>query len=184
MTAMAKDKEKKAAPAPENGQEAEKDLPEAEETAEKDPVSEELEALRDTAAQQEEKYLRLAAEYDNYRKRTTKEKEAAWASAKAETVKGFLGVYDDLERALKQETADEAYRKGVEMIMAKLKKVLADLGVEEIPALGEKFDANVHNAVMHVEDDTLEENTVKEVFQTGFKLGDSVIRYAMVAVAN
>lgn len=187
VTAMAKETEKKEKETPENEPETmetpmETETPAGEE--EKTDPSAELAALRDTAAQQEEKYLRLAAEYDNYRKRTTKEKENAWASAKAETVKGFLSVYDDLERALKQETADEAYRKGVEMIMTKLKKVLSDLGVEEIPAQGETFDANVHNAVMHVEDEALGENTVKEVYQTGFKLGDTVIRYAMVVVAN
>ena len=96
----------------------------------------------------------------------------------------FLPVYDNLERALKQETADEAYRKGVEMTMQQLKKVLGDLGLEEIPALGETFDANLHSAVMHVEDPELGENIIKEVFQTGFKMGDNVIRYAMVVVAN
>ena len=135
-------------------------------------------------AAQEEKYLRLSAEYDNYRKRTAREKESAWTVAKAETVKAFLPVYDNLERALKQDTADEAYRKGVELTMQQLKKVLSDMGVEEIPALGEAFDANLHAAVMHVEDPDLGENTVKEVFQAGFKLGDTVIRYAMVVVAN
>ncbi len=99
-------------------------------------------------------------------------------------MKALLPVYDDLERALKQETADEAYRKGVELTMAGLQKALAGLGVEEVPALGQPFDANLHNAVMHVEDETLGENIVKEVYQTGFKLGETVIRYAMVVVAN
>ncbi len=144
----------------------------------------ETEALKKQLADQEEKYLRLCAEYDNYRKRTAKEKESAWSAAKGETVKALLPVYDNLERALKQDTADEAYRKGVELTMQQLKKVLEDLGVTEIPALGERFDANVHSAVMHVEDPELEENTVKEVYQAGFKLGDSVLRYAMVVVAN
>lgn len=157
---------------------------EAEAVAERDPLMTELEALKDAAAQQEERYLRLAAEYDNYRKRTTKEKESAWTSAKRETTKAFLPVYDNLERALKQETADEALRKGVEMTMTQMKKVLSDLGIEEIPALGQPFDANLHSAVQHVEDPELGENVVKEVYQTGFKLGDSVIRYAMVVVAN
>ena len=135
-------------------------------------------------AQAEEKYLRLAAEYDNYRKRTAKEKESAWTNAKAQTVAAFLPVYDNLERALKQQTTDEAYAKGVEMTMTQLKEVFTKLGIEEIPALGETFDPNLHNAVMHVEEEGAGENTIVEVFQTGFKLGDKVIRFAMVKVAN
>ncbi len=160
------------------------ETPEVQAPEAENPLLAELEAMKDAAAAQEEKYLRLCAEYDNYRKRTAKEKEASWSAAKGETAKAFLPVYDNLERALKQETADEAYRKGVEMTMQQLKKVLADLGIEEIPALGEPFDANLHSAVMHVEDPELGENTVKEVYQAGFKLGDQVIRYAMVVVAN
>ena len=135
-------------------------------------------------AQAEEKYLRLAAEYDNYRRRTAKEKESAWTNAKAQTVAAFLPVYDNLERALKQQTTDEAYAKGVEMTMKGLQDALSGLGVELIPALGETFDPNRHNAVMHVEDDAAEENTVVEVFQQGFTCGDKVIRFAMVKVAN
>lgn len=132
----------------------------------------------------EDKYLRLCAEYDNYRKRSAKEKESAWTDAKADTAAAFLPVYDNLERALKAPCSDEAFLKGVEMTMTQLKEVLSKLGVEEIPALGEKFDANLHNAVMHVDDDSVEENTVVEVFQTGFRLGEKVIRFAMVKVAN
>jgi len=135
-------------------------------------------------AQKEDQFLRLCAEYDNFRKRTQKEKEGIYADAKADAVKALLPVYDNLERALKQETADEAYKKGVEMTMTGLKKAFETLGVTEIPALGQSFDPNVHNAVMHVEDDSLGENTVAEVFQAGFMLGDKVIRFAMVKVAN
>ncbi len=177
------EKKKKPAQAPEAQEPV---APETAETAtpEEDPLQAQVDALTQQTAQQEEKYLRLCAEYDNYRKRTAKEKESAWSAAKAETVKAFLPVYDNLERALKQETADEAYRKGVEMTMSQLKKVLADLGLEEIPALGAPFDANLHSAVMHIEDPELGENVIKEVFQTGFKLGDTVVRYAMVVVAN
>ncbi|MGN0969921.1 MAG: nucleotide exchange factor GrpE [Evtepia sp.] len=142
------------------------------------------EALQASLREQEDKYLRLLAEYDNYRKRSQKEKENAWTTAKADTAKEFLPVYDNLERALKQETTDEAYAKGVQMIMTQLTTVLEKLGIEEIPALGETFDPNFHNAVMHMEDDSLGENTVAEVFQTGFKIGDKVIRHAMVKVAN
>ena len=149
-----------------------------------EPVLSPEEQLQAALKEQEDKYIRLLAEYDNYRKRSQKEKESAWNSAKADSVKAFLPVYDNLERALKQETADEAYAKGVEMIMTQFRTTLEKLGVEEIPALGETFDPNVHNAVMHIEDETLGENTVAEVFQTGFKLGDKVIRTAMVKVAN
>ena len=160
--------------------------PQGEQTAppEEDPLLRELEALKDQNAQQEDKYLRLAAEYDNYRKRTAKEKETIWTDAKAETAAAFLPVYDNLERALKQETADEAYKKGVEMTMNQLKEVLSKLGITEIPALGEAFDPQKHNAVMHVEDEALGENTVTEVFQAGFQCGEKVIRFAMVKVAN
>ena len=132
----------------------------------------------------EDKYLRLAAEYDNFRKRSAKEKESAWADSKASTAAAFLPVYDNLERALKAPCSDEAYQKGVEMTMNQLKEVLNKLGIEEIPALGEKFDPNYHNAVMHVDDDTVEDNTIVEVFQAGFKTGEKVVRFAMVKVAN
>lgn len=135
-------------------------------------------------AEAADKYLRLAAEYDNYRKRTTKEKDAAWAEAKAQTVAAFLPVYDNLERALKQETADEAYKKGVEMTMKGLQDALTGLGVEVIPALGETFDPNRHNAVMHCDDEEAGESTIVEVFQQGFACGDKVIRFSMVKVAN
>ena len=144
----------------------------------------ELEALKQVNAQQKEQFLRLAAEYENYRRRTAKEKESIWTDEKGETAQKFLPVYDNLERALKQETADEAYKKGVEMTMTQLKTVLEQLGVTEIPALGQTFDPNLHNAVMHVEDEQFGENTVAEVFQAGFQLGEKVIRFAMVKVAN
>lgn len=144
----------------------------------------EQETLRAALAEQEDKYLRLAAEYDNFRKRTLKEKSSVWADAQAEAVLSFLPVYDNLERALKQETADQAYAKGVEMIMTQFKSVLEKLGVEEIPALGEPFDPAVHNAILHMEDESLGKNIVTEVFQAGFKLDGKVIRVAMVKVAN
>ncbi len=187
-----KSEKKKKAPAP---QPPEEPVSPAEPEPDRDPAPEpepdqaapaeaQLEALRAQVAEREEQYLRLCAEYDNYRKRTAKEKGAAWSEARAETVKAFLPVYDNLERALRQETSDEAHRKGVELTMQQLKKVLADLGVEEIPALGQPFDANLHAAVMHTQDPELGENTVKEVYQAGFRLGERVIRYAMVVVAN
>ena len=148
------------------------------------PDAGELDALRKALADKEDQYLRLAAEYDNFRKRSQKEKEGIYQGAKSDAVAAFLPVYDNLDRALKQETADEAYKKGVEMTMTGLKDILAKLGVEEIPALGETFDPALHNAVMHVEDESAGENTVVDVFQAGFRLGDKVIRFAMVKVAN
>ena len=148
------------------------------------PDAGELDALRKALADKEDQYLRLAAEYDNFRKRSQKEKEGIYQGAKSDAVAAFLPVYDNLDRALKQETADEAYKKGVEMTMTGLKDILSKLGVEEIPALGETFDPALHNAVMHVEDENAGENTVVDVFQAGFRLGDKVIRFAMVKVAN
>ena len=144
----------------------------------------EFEKAQQALAQEHDSYLRLAAEYDNYRRRTAKEKDSIWNDAKADAAVAFLPVYDNLERALKQETADEAFKKGVEMTMTQLKTVLEKLGITEIPALGQTFDPNLHNAVMHVEDENFGENTVCDVFQAGFQLGDKVIRFAMVKVAN
>ena len=170
-----KNVEKKEAAAPEAADQAQEAVQPQEEQAESpNPLLEELETLKKNLSDQEDKYLRLAAEYDNYRRRSQKEKESAWADSKAETAAAFLPVYDNLERALKQETADEA----------QLKEILAKLGIEEIPALGETFDPNFHNAVMHVEDESAGENTIVDVFQAGFKSGDKVIRFAMVKVAN
>ncbi len=177
--------EETAAPAPE-AEEAEETS--AGETAPQEdgepPQGPGAEELQEQLKQQADKYLRLFAEFDNYRKRTVKEKQAAWSEAKAETAAAFLPVYDNLERALKQETSDEAYKRGVEMTMNQLREVLSKLGIQEIPALGQPFDPNLHNAVMHVDDESLEENTVVEVFQAGFMAGEKVIRFAMVKVAN
>ncbi len=131
-----------------------------------------------------DKYLRLYAEYDNFRRRSQKEKEGIYGDAKADTLKEFLPVYDNLVRALATATQDEAYAKGVEMIMAQFEKTMEKLGVTRIESLGQTFDPELHNAVMHTDDDTRGENEIVEVFQEGFKLGDKVIRFAMVKVAN
>ena len=131
-----------------------------------------------------DKYLRICAEYDNFRKRTQKEKEALYREVKAESLKAFLPVYDNLLRALAQPTEDAAYAKGVEMIMAQFNSTMEKLGVEKIESLGQTFDPAFHNAVMHVDDEEKGENEIVEVFQEGFKLGDKVIRFAMVKVAN
>ncbi len=129
-------------------------------------------------------HLRLAAEYDNFRKRTVKEKEASYGNGKADAVAKLLPVYDNLERALNQPTEDAAYKKGVEMTMAELVKIFTSLGVEIFGNAGDEFDPNIHNAVMHIEDEALGESTIAAVFQKGFKIGDKVVRFAMVQVAN
>ena len=129
-------------------------------------------------------YLRLAADYDNFRKRTLKEKEQSYGSGKADAVEKLLPVYDNLERALNQPTEDEAYKKGVEMTMTQLVGIFTGLGVEIYGNVGDEFDPNLHNAVMHTEDDSLAENTISQVFQKGIKLGEKIVRFAMVQVAN
>ena len=144
----------------------------------------EKEALEKDKAALNDKYLRICAEYDNFRRRSQKEKDNLYGDIKADTVQKFLPVYDNLERALKQGTEDEAYRKGVEMIMTQFNATLEKLGVKKIESLGQTFDPNKHNAVMHVEDESLGENTIVEVFQEGFTVNDKVIRFAMVKVAN
>ena len=156
------------------------EAPDIQEPQQEKPQKDQGQLLAEAA----DKYLRLAAEYDNYRKRTAKEKDAAWTEAKAQTVAAFLPVFDNLERALKQDTADEAYKKGVELTMKGLQDALTGLGVEMIPALGETFDPNRHNAVMHCDDPESGESTIVEVFQQGFLCGDRVIRFSMVKVAN
>lgn len=135
-------------------------------------------------AQEHDSYLRLAAEYDNYRKRSQKEKDNLYTEIRSETVEKFLPVYDNLERALAQETQDAAFKKGVEMTMNQLVSVMEKLGVESFGAAGDHFDPQLHNAVMHIEDESLGENVIAEVFQKGFKVGEKVVRLAMVKVAN
>ena len=148
-----------------------------EETVEVNPFEEKYNAEHDA-------HLRLAAEYDNFRKRTIKEKEASYGNGKADAVAKMLPVYDNLERALNQPTEDAAYKKGVEMTMTELVKIFTSLGVEIFGEKGDAFDPNLHNAVMHIDDETLAENSIAMVFQKGFKIGDKVVRFAMVQVAN
>jgi molecular chaperone GrpE len=149
----------------------------AEAAPEVNPWEEKYNAERDA-------HLRIAAEFDNFRKRTIKEKEASYGNGKADAVAKMLPVYDNLERALQQETADAAFKKGVEMTMTELVKIFSTLGVEIFGNVGEQFDPNLHNAVMHTENPDLGENTISMVFQKGFKIGDKVVRFAMVQVAN
>lgn len=164
--------------------------PEAAEAQEPAPEEEapqpagEAEKLQEALREKEDQYLRLLAEYDNYRKRSQKEKESLYTDIRSETVEKFLPVYDNLERALAQETQDAAFKKGVEMTMNQLVSVMEKLGVVSFGAAGEAFDPQLHNAVMHVEDEALGENVIAEVFQKGFKVGEKVVRFAMVKVAN
>ncbi len=157
--------------------------PEAEAKAQQQELSE-FEKAQQALAQEHDSYLRLAAEYDNFRKRSQREKESLYTDIKAETVEKFLPVYDNLERALNQQTADEAFKKGVEMTMNQLTSIFEKLGVTVFGAAGESFDPAQHNAVMHVDDETAGENTIVEVFQKGFRTGEKIIRFAMVKVAN
>ena len=144
----------------------------------------ELEQVQKELEKEHDAYLRLAAEYDNFRKRSQKEKDSIYQDAKADTVAKILPVFDNLERAVNQPTQDEAYKKGVEMTMSGLREVMKDLGITEFGEAGEAFDPNMHNAVMHIEDETLGEGVIAQVFQKGFKVGERVVRFAMVQVAN
>jgi molecular chaperone GrpE len=154
--------------------------PEAEAPAAPDPLQEAKDALQ----KEHDQYLRLAAEYDNFRKRTQKEKDNIYRDAKADTTEKFLPVFDNLSRALEQETADLAYKKGVEMTMTGLLEILKKLDVTIYGEPGDTFSPELHNAVMHLDDDRYKEGEIVQVFQKGFKLGDKVIRFAMVQTAN
>ncbi len=153
------------------------------ETAKQD-LEKALENAVTNLAAKEKDYLYLRAEYDNFRRRSSKEKTDAYASAKADAAVAFLPVYDNLQRALATPCQDEAFRKGVEMTMTQLKSVLEKLGITEIDCQGKPFDPKTQNAVMHIEDEAYGESVVVEVFQAGFMLGDTVVREAMVKVAN
>ena len=155
-----------------------------EETTETTEVTPEVNPWEEKYNAEHDSYLRLDADYDNFRKRTVKEKEASYGNGKADAVEKLLPVYDNLERALNQETTDAAFKKGVEMTMNELVKIFTGLGVEIFGNVGDSFDPNLHNAVMHTDDENLGENVIAMVFQKGFKLGDKVVRFAMVQVAN
>ncbi len=182
-----KPEKEKPAPAPEQGPAPQQEAPAPEQTAPAPEAAPEEPPKPDW----EEKYnklydshLRLAAEYDNYRKRTRKEQEQSYTNGKSDTILKLLPIYDNLERALKQETQDAAFQKGVALTMTELMKILKSLGVEIFGEPGDKFDPQLHNAVMHVEDDAQGEGVIVQVFQKGFKLGDKIVRFAMVQVAN
>ena len=198
---MSKEKKETAEAVPE---ETKAEEPEAKEEAELPPEAPEEEAKQEEAkleeAKPEEKpagekkpdelaalndrYLRICAEYDNFRRRSQKEKDALYGDIRANTLKAFLPVYDNLVRALAQPTEDEAYKKGVEMIMTQFNSIMEKMGVTPMDCLGKKFDPAFHNAVMHVDDADKGENEIVEVFQQGFVMGDKIVRHAMVKVAN
>ena len=173
-----------AEPAPEAESKPEKKEKRKDRRKDAEKESEKAVELEGQLAAANDKYLRICAEYDNFRRRSQREKDALYGDIKADTIQKFLPVYDNLERALKQGTEDEAYRKGVEMIMTQFDSTLEKLGVTVIESLGQTFDPTLHNAVMHVDDEEKGENEIVEVFQQGFRLGDKVIRFAMVKVAN
>ena len=160
----------------------------AEETVETPEVQEqevpEVNPWEEKYNAEHDSFLRLAADYDNFRKRTIKDKEASYGNGKADAIEKILPIYDNLERAMNQACTDEAYKKGVEMTMNELLKIFGNLGVEIFGQVGEEFNPEFHNAVMHTEDESLGENVISQVFLKGFKLGDKVVRFAMVQVAN
>ena len=179
-----KDAKKQETPAEELIPEEETPAPEAAEAPPEAPPAEPAVDWEAKYNAEHDAHLRLAAEYDNFRKRTIKEKEASYGGGKADAVAKILPEYDNLSRELNQETQDAAYKKGVELTMQELVKILTSLGVEIFGKPGDAFDPNLHNAVMHCEDENLGENVIAQVFQQGFKLGDKVVRFAMVQVAN
>ena len=171
-------------PVTETAQTAEEAAPEVVQEPAPQPEPDPLAEAQAALEKEHDNYLRLAAEYDNYRKRSQKEKDNMFRDGKASAIEKFLPVYDNLSRALEQETADAAYKKGVEMTMTGLVEILKKLEVTVYGAPGDLFDPNLHNAVMHIDDDNYKEGEIVQVFQKGFSLGDKVIRHAMVQTAN
>lgn len=154
------------------------------EKTELEKLSEELETLQKAKDELYDKYLRTLAEYDNFRKRSQREKDAIYGDATVDTVKKLLPVLDNFERALNYECKDEEFKKGIALIQNTLKEVFENIGVTEIPAIDQQFDPNLHEAVMHIDNPAYEENIVTDVYRKGYMLGDKVIRHTMVVVAN
>ena len=177
---MAKKKEEKPV---ENELENEVTEPEVEVEEEKEPSP--LEKAEAMLKEANDKFLRTLAEYDNYRKRSQKEKEAAFGDTKASVLSEFLPVMDNFERAIANRDASlEDYQKGIDMIFTQFSDIFKKLGVEAYGEKGEEFNPNLHNAVMHVDDENEKENVIVDVFSKGYKLGDRILRPAMVKVAN
>ena len=154
------------------------------EVSELETLKAELEALKAEKDELYDKYLRTLAEYDNFRKRSQREKDAIYGDATIESVKKLLPVVDSFERALNYECKDEEFKKGIALIQNTLKDVFDSLGVKEIPDIGEQFDPNLHEAVMHTEDPAYGENVITDCYRKGYMLGDKVLRFSMVIVAN
>ncbi len=191
MAAKKKNEHSEETPKPETQEQPPEETQEAPQTEEEAVKAEQAASEQAAPApapekpqEDSERYLRLMAEFDNYKKRSAKEREAIYTDVRVDTVTKFLPVFDNLERAMKTETADEAFKKGVEMTFNQLMDVFKKLGVEAIESVGKPFDPAFHNAVMHVEDESLGENEIVEEFQKGFRIGDRVVRHSMVKVAN
>ena len=167
-------------------EESSKDEKKAKKASKKDTekeLLEEIEKLRAELAEKDDKYLRMAAEYENFRRRSREEKDATYEIALADTVSEFLMTVDNLERAAFYDDAAKV-KGGLVMIAKSLEGVFSKLGVEEVGKVGDKFDPNLHNAVMHIDDDSYGEGEIVEVFQKGYKKGGRIIRFAMVKTAN
>ncbi len=150
----------------------------------KNDKNEEIAKLKAELEEEKDKYLRMLAEYDNFRRRTAKEKQGVWADAVADTIKELLPIADNLDRAAHADGDAGAIRAGLDMTMTAMNAMLTKLGMTVYGEVGDAFDPNIHNAVMHVDDDTLGEGVIAEVFQRGYRMGDKIIRFAMVKVAN
>ena len=175
--------------ATESAEQPETAAAEAESTTEEDQhmKKKELKAALEKAeaalADHKDQHLRLMAEYQNYRNRTTEEKKKIYGDAKADCIKSLLTVVDTFERAMDAACSDETYKKGIEMTFSQLQKALEQMGVKEIAEVGVEFDPNLHNAIKQMDDTDFEENKVCEIYQKGYLLGDRLIRPAMVAVS-
>ena len=182
---MSKKNEPTSAPQPEEETPVEQPVPAGEEASApaESAAVDEAARLQTELAAEKDKYLRLAAEYDNFRRRSRTERENIYADVRADTVKAFLPVYDNLVRAVQHET-DEAERQGAQAILTQFEGILDQYGVKPIEALGKKFDPALHNAVLHIEDEKYGESEIVLEMEKGFTMGDRVIRYSVVQVAN
>lgn len=182
------EKEKKTAPMEQTEEVKEaaetKEAPKEEVLPEENPLEEELEKLKKDMAELNDRYIRTLAEYDNFRKRSQREKDAVYANATSDAVTKLLPILDSFDRAANYECPDEQYKKGIDLIGTSVKEAFDSLGIKEIPALGEQFDPKFHNAVMHIDNPAYGENVITDVYRKGYTLGDKVIRFSMVVVAN
>ena len=168
-------------------EEVQEEIKKEKKPSKKEKENKRIAELEEALKESEDKYIRMLAEYDNYKKRTQKEKESLYKDGIADSVEKLLTVLDNLDRAAAVDVSKadaQGVVDGVNKILEQAKDVFAKMGVEEIPAKGEKFDPSLHNAVMHEENEEYEENTVSEVFLKGYKMGDKIIRHSMVKVAN